>query len=174
VDPLVRFQVRVHAGTSSSTAPSEISAITLTIDGTDEVYRNGPDNVWKPMVWPGVAGKLGAHIHVENASGATADLDEPGEWGLFRLLERVKRIEPSGDGRFFTAIWEIEDMNGALIAIDFRPERTANPFFGLSGNNTSRLLQIFRDPGLSPPRGISRGGKGCISEAAAVSGNGAP
>lgn len=174
VDPLVRFQVRVRAGTSPDTAPSEISAITLTIDGTDEVYRNGPDNVWKPMAWPGVAGKLGAHIHVENASGATADLDEPGEWGLFRLLERVKRVEPSGDGRFFTAIWEVEDMNGALIAIDFRPERTANPFFGLSGNNTSRLLQIFRDPGLSPPRGIARGGKGCISDAPAVSGNGAP
>jgi type VI secretion system protein ImpL len=172
VDPLVRFQVRVRAGTSPDTAPSEISAITLTIDGTDEVYRNGPDNVWKPMIWPGVAGKLGAHIHVENALGATADLDEPGEWGLFRLLERVKRIEPSGDGRFFTAIWEVEDMNGALVAIDFRPERTANPFFGLSGNNTSRLLQIFRDPGLSPPLGISRGGKGCVQ--AAVSTNGAP
>ncbi len=162
VDPLVRFQVRVRAGTSPDTTPSEISAITLTIDGTDELYRNGPDNVWKPMSWPGQAGKLGAHIHVENASGATADIDEPGEWGLFRLLERVKRIEPSGDGRFFTAVWEVEDMNGALVAIDFRPERTANPFFGLSGNNTSRLLQIFRDPGLTPPRGIARGGKGCI------------
>ncbi|WPB79301.1 type VI secretion system membrane subunit TssM [Archangium violaceum] len=172
VDPLVRFQVRVRAGTSPDTAPSEISSITLTIDGTDELYRNGPDNVWKPMSWPGQAGKLGAHIHVENASGATADIDEPGEWGLFRLLERVKRIEPSGDGRFFTAVWEVEDMNGALVAIDFRPERTANPFFGLSGNNTSRLLQIFRDPGLSPPMGITRGGKGCIDEM--VSTNGAP
>ncbi len=171
VDPLVRFQVRVRAGTSPDASPSEISSIILTIDGTEEVYRNGPDNVWKPMLWPGQAGKLGAHIHVENASGATADIDEPGEWGLFRLLERVKRIEPSGDGRFFTAIWEIEDMNGALIAIDFRPERTANPFFGLSGNNTSRLLQVFRDPGLSPPRGIARGGKGCVEM---VSQSGAP
>ncbi|WNG34326.1 type VI secretion system membrane subunit TssM [Archangium violaceum] len=171
VDPLVRFQVRVRAGTSPDTSPSEISAITLTIDGTDEMYRNGPDNLWKPMSWPGQAGKLGAHIHVENASGATADIDEPGEWGLFRLLERVKRIEPSGDGRFFTAVWEIEDMNGALVAIDFRPERTANPFFGLSGNNTSRLLQIFRDPGLTPPNGIARGGKGCLEM---VSTNGAP
>lgn len=170
IDPLVRFQVRIRAGTSPDASPSEISAITLTIDGADEIYRNGPDNVWKPMLWPGPAGKLGAHIHVENASGATADIDEPGEWGLFRLLERVKRIEPSGDGRFFTAIWEIEDMNGALVAIDFRPERTANPFFGLSGN-TSRLLQVFRDPGLSPPRGIARGGKGCVEM---VSTNGAP
>jgi type VI secretion system protein ImpL len=115
------------------------------------------------MIWPGQAGKLGAHIHVENAGGATADIDEPGEWGLFRLLERVKRIEPSADGRYFTATWEVEEMNGALIAIDFRPERTANPFFGLSGN-TSKMLAIFRDPGLQPPRGISRTKSGCGGE----------
>lgn len=161
VDPLVRFQVRIRAGTSPDTSASEISTIALTLDGLEETYRNGPDNVWKPMVWPGQAGKLGAHIHVENASGATADIDEPGEWGLFRLLERVERIEPSSDGRFFTAVWRIEDMNNALVSIDFRPERTANPFFGIGGNNTSRLLQIFRDPGLAPPRGIARGGRPC-------------
>jgi type VI secretion system protein ImpL len=171
VDPLVRFQVRVRAGTSPDTSASEIASVTLTIDGADELYRNGPDNIWKPMVWPGPAGKLGAHIHVVNAAGATADIDEPGEWGLFRLLERVKRIEPSGDGRFFTAVWEIADMNGAQVAIDFRPERTANPFFGLSGSNTSRLLQIFRDPGLHAPQGIARGGKGCPEP---VSMHGAP
>ncbi|MBU8900703.1 type VI secretion system membrane subunit TssM [Corallococcus sp. H22C18031201] len=163
VDPLVRFQVRVRAGTSADTSASEISSITLTLDGTDEMYRNGPDTQWKQMIWPGQAGKLGAHIHVENAGGATADIDEPGEWGLFRLLERVKRIEPSADGRYFTATWEVEEMNGALLAIDFRPERTANPFFGLAGN-TSKLLAIFRDPGLQPPRGISRNKSGCGGE----------
>ncbi|RKH44616.1 type VI secretion system membrane subunit TssM [Corallococcus llansteffanensis] len=160
VDPLVRFQVRIRAGTSADNAASEISAVAFTLDGTDETYRNGPDTVWKPMSWPGQAGKLGAHIHVEHASGATGDIDEPGEWGLFRLLERVKRIEPSADGRYFTATWEIEDMKGALISIDIRPERTSNPFFGLSGNK-GKLMQIFRDPGLQPPRGIARGDSDC-------------
>lgn len=160
VDPLVRFQVRIRAGTSADNAASEISAVSFTLDGTDETYRNGPDTVWKPMTWPGAAGKLGAHIHVEHASGATGDIDEPGEWGLFRLLERVKRIEPSADGRYFTAIWEIEDMKGALVSIDIRPERTSNPFFGLSGNK-GKLMQIFRDPGLQPPRGIARGDTNC-------------
>ena len=156
----MRFQVRIRAGTSADNTASEISAVAFTLDGTDETYRNGPDTVWKPMSWPGQAGKLGAHIHVEHASGATGDIDEPGEWGLFRLLERVKRIEPSADGRYFTATWEIEDMKGALISIDIRPERTSNPFFGLSGNK-GKLMQIFRDPGLQPPRGISRGNTDC-------------
>jgi type VI secretion system protein ImpL len=170
-EPLVRFQVRLRAGTSPDAPPSELSSITLSLDGTGATYRNEPDNPWKPMLWPGQGGRPGAHLHVENASGATADLDEPGPWGLFRLLERVKRIEPSADGRFFTAVWDLEDLNGALVAIDFRPERTANPFFGLSGNDSSRLLRVFRDPGLMPPNGIAREGKGCIE---AVSSNDAP
>ncbi|ATB26780.1 type VI secretion system membrane subunit TssM [Melittangium boletus] len=164
-EPVVRFQVRIHAGTSPDATPSEISSIGLTIDGTDEIYRNGPDNIWKPMVWPGLAGKMGAHIHVESAFGATADIDEPGEWGLFRMLERVKQVELSADGRFFTATWEIEDMNGALVSVDFRPERTTNPFFSLTGNSANRLLQLFRDPGLFPPRWLASKGTGCEKEA---------
>ena len=81
MDPLVRFQVRVRAGTSPDAAPSEISSITLTLDGTDEVYRNGPDNVWKPMIWPGLAGKLGAHIHRGERRGRHRDIDEAGASG---------------------------------------------------------------------------------------------
>jgi type VI secretion system protein ImpL len=107
---------------------------------------------------------------VVNAVGATADIDEPGEWGLFRLLERVERIEPSADGRFFTGVWKVEDMGDALISIDFRPERTANPFFGIGGNNTARLMQVFREPGLVPPNGIARGGKPCTPLAANATG----
>jgi type VI secretion system protein ImpL len=161
VDPLVRFQVRLRPGVSADGTASQISSITFTLDGTDETYRNGPDTVWKPMIWPGQAGKLGARILVQSADGATETaLEAEGEWGLFRLLERVKRIEPSADGRYFTATWEIEEMNGAMVSIDFRPERTANPFFGLGGN-TSKLLAIFRDPGLQPPPGIARKKSGC-------------
>lgn len=170
VDPLVRFQVRLRPGVSPDGSSSPISSITFTLDGTDEMYRNGPDTVWKPMIWPGQAGKLGARIVVQSADGATeTTLEAEGEWGLFRLLERVKRIEPSVDGRYFTATWEIEEMNGALVSIDFRPERTANPFFGLSGN-TSKLLAIFRDPGLQPPLGIARKGGGCTPPAVAADG----
>ncbi len=169
--PLVRFQVRLRPGVAADGAASQISSITFTLDGTDETYRNGPDTVWKPMIWPGQAGKLGARILVQSADGATETaLEAEGEWGLFRLLERVKRIEPSADGRYFTATWEIEEMNGAMVSIDFRPERTANPFFGLGGGNTSKLLAIFRDPGLQPPAGIARKKAGCGLQAIAADG----
>ncbi len=160
-DPLVRFAVRLRPGASADSAPSDISTITLTVDGSEELYRNGPDDRWRPMSWPGPAGKLGANLRVVSTSGNIADLDAPGEWGLFRLLERVKKIEPSSDGRFFTATWEIPDLNNAQISIDIRPERLANPFFGTSGTNTSRLFQIFRDPQLIPPAGIAQVAKSC-------------
>jgi type VI secretion system protein ImpL len=160
-DPLVRFAVRLRPGSSADTSPSDISTITLTVDGAEELYRNGPDDRWRPMSWPGPAGKLGANLRVINTAGNIADLDSPGEWGLFRLLERVKKIEPSSDGRFFTATWEIHDLNNAQISIDIRPERLANPFFGTSGSNTSKLFQIFRDPQLVPPAGIAQVAKSC-------------
>ncbi|MDY7225753.1 type VI secretion system membrane subunit TssM [Hyalangium rubrum] len=160
-DPLVRFTVRLRPGASEDSGPSDIASITLTVDGSEELYRNGPDDRWRPLSWPGPAGKLGAHLRVVSTSGNIADLDAPGEWGLFRLLERAKKIEPSADGRFFTATWEIPDLNNAQIAIDIRPERLANPFFGTSGNNTSRLFQIFRDPQLKPPAGIAQVAKDC-------------
>lgn len=160
-DPLVRFAVRLRPGASGDSAPSDISTIALTIDGAEELYRNGPDDRWRPMSWPGPAGKLGANLRVVSTAGSVADLDAPGEWGLFRLLERVKKIEPSSDGRFFTATWEIPDLNNAQISIDIRPERLANPFFGTSGSNTSKLFQIFRDPQLVPPPGIAQVAKSC-------------
>jgi type VI secretion system protein ImpL len=159
--PVVRFQVRIRAGTSPDAAPSEIASIKFIMDGTEVLYRNGPDNVWQRLIWPGQAGELGATLQVFNAKGDMSEISQPGEWGLFRLLERVKRIEPSPDGRFFTATWEIQEFNGAQVSVDIRPERLANPFFGAAGNNSMKLMQLFRDPRVLPPQGIALLGKGC-------------
>ncbi|HEX5750983.1 MAG TPA: type VI secretion system membrane subunit TssM [Archangium sp.] len=161
MDPLVRFQIRIRAGTSPDSSPSDIASIKFIMDGTEVPYRNGPDNIWHRMIWPGQAGELGATIEVVDSQGNESKLHGKGEWGLFRLLERVKSIEPSPDGRFFTATWEVKELRGALVSIDIRPERLANPFFGTSGNNTARLMQLFRDPHLLPPLGIARNGKNC-------------
>ncbi|MFL5348866.1 MAG: type VI secretion system membrane subunit TssM [Hyalangium sp.] len=160
-DPLVRFTVRIRPGGFADASPSDIASITLTVDGSEELYRNGPDDRWRSMSWPGPAGALGAHLRVVSTAGNTADLDAPGEWGFFRLLERAKKIEPSPDGRSFTAIWEIPDLNNAQVSIDIRPERLANPFFGSAANPSSKLFQIFRDPRLIPPAGIAQEDRDC-------------
>ncbi|EPX55487.1 IcmF-related protein [Cystobacter fuscus DSM 2262] len=161
VQPLVRFQIRIRAGTSPDTSASEIASIKFIMDGTEVLYRNGPDNIWQRLIWPGQAGELGATLQVVNIRGDMSELKEPGEWGLFRLLERVKNIEPSTDGRFFTATWEIQEFNGAQVSVDIRPERLAHPFFGAAGNTSMKLMQLFRDPKVLPPQGIALRGKGC-------------
>ena len=153
--PTVRFQVRIRAGTSASDAPSEIASIKFIMDGTDVLYRNGPDNVWQRLIWPGQAGEMGATLQVVNAKGDVSEIIQSGEWGLFRLLEKAKRIEPSPDGRFFTATWEVQEFNGAQVSIDIRPERLNNPFFNSSGGKVGKLMQLFRDPHILPPRKIS-------------------
>ena len=159
--PLVRFQIRIRAGTSPDNSASEISSIKFVMDGTEELYRNGPDTAWRRLTWPGPAGELGASLQVINAKGDMSELSEVGEWGLFRLLERAKRLEPSQDGRFFTATWEIREFNGAQVSVDVRPERLAHPFFGLPGDGSAKLMQLFRDPRVLPPQGIARTLKGC-------------
>jgi type VI secretion system protein ImpL len=161
VQPVVRFQIHIRAGTSPNTSASEIASIKFILDGDEEFYRNGPDDKWKQMTWPGQAGERGAILQVVHANGAVSQITGPGEWGLFRLLEKVKKIESSPDGRFFTATWEIQELNGAQVSIDIRPERLANPFFGGGGNNSGKLMQLFRDPRLLPPLGIAKNVKGC-------------
>ncbi|MDC0711165.1 type VI secretion system membrane subunit TssM [Stigmatella sp. ncwal1] len=161
VQPLVRFQIKVRAGTSPGSDSSDIASVKFTLDGTEVLYRNGPDNVWQRLIWPGQAGELGASLQVINSKGHMSEISQPGEWGLFRLLERVKKIEPSPDGRFFTATWEIEEFNGAQVSVDIRPERLAHPFFGASGSQSMKLMQLFRDPRVLPPQGIARNLKGC-------------
>ncbi|MET0402528.1 MAG: type VI secretion system membrane subunit TssM [Cystobacter sp.] len=161
VQPLVRFQVRIRAGTSPDASASEIASIKFIMDGTEVLYRNGPDNVWQRLIWPGQAGELGATLQVVNTRGDMSEFTQIGEWGLFRLLEQVKSIEPSADGRFFTATWEIKEFNGAQVSIDIRPERLAHPFFGAAGNTSMKLMQLFRDPRVLPPRGLARNDKNC-------------
>jgi type VI secretion system protein ImpL len=159
--PVVRFQIRIRAETSPDASPAEIASIKFILDGTEVIYRNGPDEVWHRMIWPGQAGELGATLQVVNANGSPAERKALGEWGLFRLLEEVKRIEPSADGSYFTATWEFQEFNGAQVSIEIRPERLAHPFFGPSGNNAGKLMQLFRDPRILPPEGIARATKGC-------------
>ena len=73
---------------------SDIASITLTLDGAEELYRNGPDDRWRPLTWPGPAGKLGAH-----ACSA-------------QVLDRAFRV------RRANAVEQLEQAEGAKIAGD--------------------------------------------------------
>jgi type VI secretion system protein ImpL len=46
------------------------------------------------------------------------------------------------------------------VVIDFKPERTATPFFGIAPGPGTPMLQPFRAPNVTPPKTIGRG-QGC-------------
>jgi type VI secretion system protein ImpL len=66
----------------------------------------------------------------------------------------------AGAGRTFSVTWAMPSLDTEVI-IDFRPTRSASPFFGVSPGRTPKMMQPFRAPGMSPPRVIAKGGVGC-------------
>ncbi|MCP3098211.1 type VI secretion system membrane subunit TssM [Myxococcus sp. K15C18031901] len=137
----------------------KLSSIRFTVDGQTVEYNNGPEE-WHNYEWPGKGGKsLGATIRVRNNQGKTETLEQEGEWGLFRLMEEGTP-SVSGGARSFSVTWSMPSLDTEVV-IDFRPTRSASPFFGVSAGGTPRLMQPFRMQGVQPPRVIAKGGTGC-------------
>jgi type VI secretion system protein ImpL len=134
-----------------------LASITFSVDGKSVEYKNGPEE-WHQFRWPGDGKKSGAFIKVRNTKNQTETLDQEGEWGLFRLMEAGEPQVDKG-ARVFSVTWKMPSV-GADVVIDFRPARTATPFFGTSPGPTTKMLQPFRMPGVTPPRTIGRGA-GC-------------
>jgi type VI secretion system protein ImpL len=61
--------------------------------------------------------------------------------------------------RVFSMKWKFPS-NNAEVVIDFKPERTATPFFGTSPGPGTPMLQPFRAANVAPPRSIGKGA-GC-------------
>ncbi|AKF82216.1 IcmF [Myxococcus fulvus 124B02] len=137
----------------------KLSSIRFTVDGQTVEYNNGPEE-WHNFEWPGKGGKaVGATIRVRNNQGKTETLEQEGEWGLFRLMEEGTP-SVAGAGRTFSVTWAMPSLDTEVV-IDFRPTRSASPFFGVSPGRTPKMMQPFRAPGMSPPRVIAKGGVGC-------------
>ncbi|WP_224240865.1 type VI secretion system membrane subunit TssM [Hyalangium gracile] len=135
----------------------QLASISFSVDGKTVEYKNGPEE-WHSFAWPGDGKKSGAFIKVRNNRGQVETLDQEGEWGLFRLMEAgVPQVDKGA--RVFSVTWKMPSV-GADVVIDFRPARTATPFFGTSPGPGTGMLQPFRAPGVNPPRTIGRGA-GC-------------
>ncbi len=148
-EPLVEFDVLI------SGAPT-VKEIILTIDGQTLSYRNGPE-VWTSMVWPG-DGNKGMRIEAKGF-GVHADLEQEGDWGLFRVMERGT-VRASEDGRSFTVQWDFRDEKAGLVQMKFRPKRADAPFFHRRGG---RFMDMFRSKELLAPRSIVASGASCAT-----------
>ncbi|QSQ15044.1 type VI secretion system membrane subunit TssM [Myxococcus landrumensis] len=151
-EPGVKFSFHIR--------PSpKLASIRFTVDGQTVDYNNGPEE-WHNFEWPGKGGKsVGASIRVRNNRGQPETVEQEGEWGLFRLLEEgTARVE--GGARVFSVTWALPSSETEVV-IDFKPSRSASPFFGVSAGRNAKLMQPFRMPGVQPPRVIAKGGSGC-------------
>jgi type VI secretion system protein ImpL len=149
-EPSMKFSISIR--------PSpQLSSITFSVDGQEVVYKNEPER-WTKFSWPGDGKKSGAFIKVRNPRGQTEELERDGEWGLFRLMEEGTAQLDRG-ARVFSMKWKMPSTNSEVV-IDFKPERTATPFFGTSPAPGTAMLQPFRAANVTPPRTIGRGA-GC-------------
>ncbi|HYH98480.1 type VI secretion system membrane subunit TssM [Hyalangium sp.] len=150
-EPQMKFSISIR--------PSpQLSSITFSVDGKEVVYKNEPER-WTQFIWPGDGKTSGAFIKVRSPrSSGPEELIREGEWGLFRLMEEGAAQIDKGS-RVFTMTWKMPQTKSEVV-IDFKPERTATPFFGTSPGPATAVLQPFRAAGVTPPRTIGRGA-GC-------------
>jgi len=150
-EPQMKFSISIH--------PSpQLSSITFSVDGKEVVYKNEPER-WTQFTWPGDGKTSGAFIKVRSPkTSGPEELIREGEWGLFRLMEEGMAQIDKGS-RVFTMTWKMPQTKSEVV-IDFKPERTATPFFGTSPGPGTAVLQPFRASGVAPPRTIGRGA-GC-------------
>lgn len=134
-----------------------VKETTLTVDGQEYQYRNGPEE-WKTFKWPG-DGAAGATLTAIGHVGRGGE-EREGEWGLFRLLEEAK-IKALPGQRTFVAEWDFTAAGIGRVRLKFRPKRADTPFFGLGGRK--RFMTIFRTKNLNVPRSVTAGARRCES-----------
>jgi type VI secretion system protein ImpL len=120
--PSVPFGIKMHP------AGSNVSEISLNVDGTNTIYRNEPER-WVPVTWPGAGTPRGGVLQVRGA-GFTDEIPRLGDFGLFRLLEAGNlKPGPITEGtQVLTGSWTLSRAGEAPVTIDVRPAKTVHPF----------------------------------------------
>jgi type VI secretion system protein ImpL len=154
-EPQVELDIRIH--------PVEgASQVHFNVGGTAIDYRNGPEE-WSRIVWPGTSPQEGATLEVRGQNGLEERIEQPGEWGLFRLLERAARVAGGGHAaRRFVVTWRMP-RSELEVQVDVQPVRAESPFFA-SDDRQGRVLGPLRNAGVLPPREIASSGSGACSE----------
>ena len=103
-----------------------LSESSISIDGTDFRYRNGPQE-WQNFTWPGQ--NPGGRVRgVRNGNMASGEIVTDGPWAFFRLLEKAQISSRQGDT--FNASWTVTDSNRQRLSMSFkvRADRSAALF----------------------------------------------
>ena len=90
--PMVELEVNLHSVSES------VSEVTFDIDGASKTYRNTPQE-WLHTQWPAKEPKArGGMVRVRGYASLDEEIDRPGDFGFFRLLDAATSIEPGTEG----------------------------------------------------------------------------
>lgn len=109
--------------------------------------------------WPNKAGQ-GASLFVRGRQ-TKKNLDEQGEWGLFKLLEKWSKL-PDGSGDFLDFVFDLTQYDLGSLEVRLKPirQRGGTAFFGLS-NGDRKYLSLIRASNVLPPRRLFTNRGGC-------------
>jgi type VI protein secretion system component VasK len=74
------------------------------------------------VTWPGSNPAAGAEVRFTSAEGS-ATIAQPGEWGLFRILDSIRLRERDGGKRFLVDL----KSGGARLFMEIQANAEANP-----------------------------------------------
>jgi len=96
---------------------TQLLSYTIDIDGQRMVYENGIQQ-WVNFVWPNQGTIPGARITAVDLEGQTHTIfDEPGEYGINRLIDRAQRTQRDGS---FEMIWKNSQNPNLAVKVNFR------------------------------------------------------
>lgn len=108
--------------------------------------------------WPNK--DAGASLFVKGRQ-TKKNLDEPGEWGLFKLLERWSKL-PDGSGDVLDFVFDLSQYDLGSLEVRLKPIRSrgGTAFFGLS-NGDRKYLSLIRASDVLPPKRLFTNRGGC-------------
>lgn len=96
---------------------AQLLSYTIEIDGQRMVYENGVQQ-WVNFIWPNHGAIPGARITAVDLEGKTHTIfDEPGEYGINRLIDSAQRKEQNGS---FEMTWRSKSDSNLFVKMNFR------------------------------------------------------
>ena len=96
---------------------TQLFSYTIDIDGQRMIYENGIQQ-WVNFVWPNPGSIPGARITAVDLEGQTHTIfDEPGEYGINRLIDSAQRTQRDGS---FELIWKDQKNPNLAVKVNFR------------------------------------------------------
>jgi len=137
----------------------QVSRVEFKVAGEPRVFECN-DKQLPRLRWPDKKGQ-GASLTAFGRQGRKT-IDEPGEWGLFELLEKNSKVPDFANEEVLEFKFDLAAFNLGTLEVRLKPTRVrgGTAFFGLPNGNR-QFLSLLRAEGVLPPKRLFTSGGGC-------------